>query len=225
LQQSSTADTSILRNLLDKIPDDLFGGQHQSSKVDELQQNATTAQMQNLQVSPKDPEEYTVYVQNIFRQIMPVIEWHDGLMKDISNATDKIPVLPKILEQLEEQLSMFIFSLIAPFIIPIIHQIGAELKTGSEEIIQSSVNEQHIVFDDSRSTDPTHSMLSKDHFSNVGLPLRLSLRTFPVRPSYRPNRLTPWYRFLMKLLAEPPPTLSAGLFPRSWRRSTMRALT
>ncbi|KEZ42324.1 hypothetical protein SAPIO_CDS5488 [Scedosporium apiospermum] len=167
LQQSSTADTSILRNLLDKIPDDLFGGQHQSSKVDELQQNATTAQMQNLQVSPKDPEEYTVYVQNIFRQIMPVIEWHDGLMKDISNATDKIPVLPKILEQLEEQLSMFIFSLIAPFIIPIIHQIGAELKTGSEEIIQSSVNEQHIVFDDSRSTDPTHSMLSKDHFSNI----------------------------------------------------------
>lgn len=167
LQQSTKADTSFLRELLDKIPDGVFGGQHQSSKVDEFQQNATNAQMQNMNVSPREPEEYTRYVQNMFRQIMPVIEWHDDLMKNISNAMERIPVLPKILEQLEEQLSMFIFSIIAPFILPIIQQIGAELKTGSEEIIESSQKEQHIVFNDSNSTDPTHSMLSKDHFSNI----------------------------------------------------------
>ena len=42
-----------------------------------------------------------------------------------------------------------------------------ELATGSSEIIQSSKEKQLIVFRDDRSTNPTHSMLSKDHFSNI----------------------------------------------------------
>lgn len=42
-----------------------------------------------------------------------------------------------------------------------------ELATGSSEVIQSSKDKQLIVFHDDHSTDPTHSMLSKDHFSNI----------------------------------------------------------
>ncbi|KAF7532790.1 hypothetical protein G7Z17_g13597 [Cylindrodendrum hubeiense] len=167
LQEGSQADTSILRDLLDKIPDGIFGDKHQSDRLDELQTNATQAQMENTTVSPREPEEFTVYIQNVFRQVMPAIEFHDDIMKSISAAVEKIPVLPKVIEQLEEQLSTFIFSLIAPFIIPLIHQIKNELKTGSEEIIGSSEREQHIVFHDDNSSDPTHSMLSKDHFSNL----------------------------------------------------------
>ncbi|KAH7001479.1 heterokaryon incompatibility protein Het-C-domain-containing protein [Ilyonectria destructans] len=167
LQQGSQADTSMLRDLLDKIPDGIFGDKHQSERVDELQSNATQAQMENTTVSPREPEEFTVYIQNVFKQVMPAIEFHDEIMKGISAAFEKIPVLPKVIEQLEEQLSVFIFSLIAPFIIPLIHQIRSELKTGSEEIIESSEREQHIVFEDDNSSDPTHSMLSKDHFSNI----------------------------------------------------------
>ena len=87
----------------------------------------------------------------------------------VSTAMEKIPVLPKILEQLEEQLSMFVFGLMAPFVVPVIHQIRNELRTGSDEIIESSKREQHIVFHDDNCTDPTHSMLSKDHFSNVSI--------------------------------------------------------
>lgn len=71
------------------------------------------------------------------------------------------------IQQLEDQLSVFVFSLIAPFIVPVIDQIKNELRTGSDEIIASSQNEQHIVFNDDEGTDPTHSMLSKDHFSNA----------------------------------------------------------
>ena len=69
----------------------------------------------------------------------------------ISAAFEKIPILPKIIEQLEEQLIVFCFSIIAPFIVPLIRQIRSELKTGSEEIIQSSKNEQHIVWENDRS--------------------------------------------------------------------------
>lgn len=62
---------------------------------------------------------------------------------------------------------MFVFSLIAPFVLPVINQVKVELNTGSSEIIQSSKDKQLIVFHDDYSSDPTHSMLSKDHFSNV----------------------------------------------------------
>lgn len=87
------------------------------------------------------------------------------MCQGISAAFEKIPILPKIVEQLEEQLTQFVFSIMAPFIVPLIRQLRAELKTGSDEIIQSSKNEQHIVFEKDNWSDPTHSMLSKDHFS------------------------------------------------------------
>lgn len=100
---------------------------------------------------------------------MPVIEWHDNIVKKINNAVEKIPVLPKIKEQLGDQMSIFIFSIIAPLILPVIRQIRNEMKTGSDELIASSEKEQFVVFNDDNSTDPTHSMLAKDHFSNVSL--------------------------------------------------------
>ncbi|KOS18990.1 hypothetical protein ESCO_000546 [Escovopsis weberi] len=166
LIESQSADTSLLRDLLSRIPSGIFG-RNESEEVDEIQSNATAAQMENVAVSPRDPEEFTIYVGKIYEQIMPVIRFHDRIIKDISNAVEKIPILPKIIEQLEEQLSVFVFSIIAPFIVPLIDQIKNELKTGSEEIIHSSESEQHIVFNDDDSSDPTHSMLSKDHFSNI----------------------------------------------------------
>ena len=150
------------------IPDGIFGGEHKSDKLDEIQANAATSQVQEMSVSPREPEEYTKHIQEVFQNIMPAIEFHDNIMKSISTAMDHIPVLPKILEQLEEQLSKFVFSIIAPFILPVIKQIRNELRTGSDEIIQSSEREQHIVFEDDDSSNPTHSMLSKDHFTNVG---------------------------------------------------------
>ncbi|XP_044719855.1 heterokaryon incompatibility protein het-C domain-containing protein [Hirsutella rhossiliensis] len=167
LQESKNADTSVLRDLLDKIPDGLFGGKKQSNRIDEIQSEANTAQLQGMSVSPKDPEEFTVYVGQVFRQVMPAIQFHDDIMKSITSAVEKIPVLPKIIEQLEEQLSKFVFSVIAPMVVPLIHQIRNELRTGSGEIVHSSEQEQHIVFEDDGSSDPTHSMLSKDHFSNI----------------------------------------------------------
>lgn len=167
LQQSQNTDTSLLRNLLDKIPDGLFGGDDKKSKMDDIQQNASAAQVEQMSVSPRDPEEYTLYVQQVFRQVMPAIEFHDEILQSVTEAIEKIPILPQIVEQLEEQLSVFVFSVIAPFVVPVINQVKNELRTGSDEIIQSSENEQLIVFNDDESTDPTHSMLSKDHFSNI----------------------------------------------------------
>lgn len=170
LQGSQNTDTSILRNLLDMIPDGIFGGDDKKGKMEQIQSNATAAQMQQMSVSPREPEEYTMYIQNVFRQVMPAIEFHDEILKGITEAIENIPILPKLIEQLEDQLSVFVFSVMAPFVVPVINQVKNELRTGSAEIIESSKNEQLIVFNDSHCSDPTHSMLSKDHFSNVSAP-------------------------------------------------------
>lgn len=167
LKDSKNSDTSMLRDLLDKIPDGFFGDKHESDKVHELQENASSAQVQNMSISPREPEEFTEYISQAYQQVMPAIEFHDEVMKAITSAIEKIPVLPKVVEQLEEELSRFVFSIIAPFIVPLIQNIKNELMTGSNEIIHSSEQEQHIVFSDDNATDPTHSMLSKDHFTNV----------------------------------------------------------
>ncbi|KAI0468528.1 heterokaryon incompatibility protein Het-C-domain-containing protein [Xylaria cf. heliscus] len=167
LQQHSQDDTSILADLLDKIPDGVFGGTDEKQKMNDIQDNAHAAQMENTSISPREPEEFTRYAQQVFQQIMPAIEFHDDLMKSITKAIENIPILPQIIEQLEEQLSMWVFTIIAPFVLPIISQVKNELATGSSEIIASSENEQHIVFNDDECSDPTHSMLSKDHFSNI----------------------------------------------------------
>jgi Heterokaryon incompatibility protein Het-C len=69
--------------------------------------------------------------------------------------------LPELIEQVTNEINIFVFSLLAPFVLPIINQVKEELATGSSEIIQSSKEKQHIVFHDDYSSDPTHSMLSK----------------------------------------------------------------
>lgn len=159
--------TSMLKDLLGQVPSGLFGGEDQAGKADELQANAQAAQMQNMHISPKEPEEWTQMLDNVSKQIYPILEFHDDIMGQITETIEKIPILPDLLENLQDQINVFVFSLLAPFVVPIIKQVKNELATGSSEIIKSSRDKQHIVFSDDSCSDPTHSMLSKDHFSNV----------------------------------------------------------
>lgn len=158
---------SVVQDLLNKLPSSLFGGKDEAGKADELQQNAQAAQMANTQISPREPEEWANYISDCQKQIYPILEWHDEIMKTITETIDQIPVLPELIEQIQDQINVFVFSLLAPFVLPIIRQVKAELSTGSAEIIKSSEEQQHIVFNDDNCSDPTHSMLSKDHFSNI----------------------------------------------------------
>ncbi|CAO1605666.1 hypothetical protein XANCAGTX0491_009172 [Xanthoria calcicola] len=165
--QSGGNNTSILQDLLNQVPSGLFGGKDEAGKADELQMNAQAAQMQNTHITPREPEAWTRQLEETQRQIYPILEWHDEMMQSITETIEKIPILPDLIEQLQEQLNVFVFGLLAPFVLPIINQVKTELNTGSSEVIQSSKDKQLIVFHDDYSSDPTHSMLSKDHFSNI----------------------------------------------------------
>jgi hypothetical protein len=169
LQEGGNGDTSLLKELLSSIPSGIFGGKDQAGKADELQANATAAQMTHMRITPRQPEAFTRQMQQVSQEILPIIQWHDEIMQSITEAIEKIPVLPALIEQIEDEINIFVFSLLAPLILPIINQIKTELNTGSSEVIQSSKDKQLIVFHDDHSSDPTHSMLSKDHFSNVSV--------------------------------------------------------
>lgn len=167
--EAQKKDTSTLKSLLMKLPSGIFSGKDSdpAQQAEQLQANAQAQQMANLSVSPRDPKQITIQMESLRQQIYPVLEFHDRIMKAISSAISKIPILPDLLDKISEQLNIWVFTLIAPFILPIIRQVKQEVEGGSSAVIKSSKDAQHIVFNDPYATDPTHSMLSKDHFSNV----------------------------------------------------------
>ncbi|KAL4930574.1 Het-C domain-containing protein [Aspergillus undulatus] len=166
--QNGSPSDSFLQDLLSKIPDGLIGNSNEKvGRMDELKAESNNARERNKHVSPREPEEWANYLDDVQKQIYPVLEWHDDLLKSINEAIEKIPVLPELIEQVSEQISVAVFSILAPYVLPILKQVKTELQTGSSEVIQSSREQQHIVFNDDSCSDPTHSMLSKDHFSNV----------------------------------------------------------
>ncbi|KAJ5233434.1 uncharacterized protein N7469_005200 [Penicillium citrinum] len=147
ISESEGDSPSLLQDLLSKIPSGLLGdNDDQSGKMDDFKSKADDARQNNQNISPREPEEWTRYLDDVHKQIYPVLQWHDELLQKINQAIEKIP---------------------PPYVLPIIKQVKSELETGSSEVIQSSREQQHIVFNDDSCSDPTHSMLSKDHFSNI----------------------------------------------------------
>ncbi|PTU22228.1 hypothetical protein P175DRAFT_0501086 [Aspergillus ochraceoroseus IBT 24754] len=166
--QNDSPSQSLLQGLLSKIPDGLIGDSDDKvSKMDELKAQSENAKVESEHVSPREPEEWTRYLNDVQKQIYPILEWHDDIIKSINKAIENIPVIPDLIEQIQEQITVAVFSILAPYVLPILKQVKSELQTGSSEVIQSSREQQHIVFTDDSCSNPTHSMLSKDHFSNV----------------------------------------------------------
>lgn len=100
-------------------------------------------------------------------QIYPILQFRDKIVKAISRGIAKIPGLEKLIEHISETLTAFVLGLLAPFIRPIINQVSKALKDGSSGVINASSNSQLEPWDNPRCHDPTHSMLSKDHFTNI----------------------------------------------------------
>ncbi|RAH74012.1 Het-C domain-containing protein [Aspergillus aculeatinus CBS 121060] len=100
-------------------------------------------------------------------QIYPILEFRDKVVRKLTSIIEKIPGLEAVVEKITETLTVFIMSLLAPFIRPIINAASKSLQTGSSGVIDASGQHQYEPWTDPDCTDPTHSMLSKDHFANI----------------------------------------------------------
>jgi hypothetical protein len=101
------------------------------------------------------------------RKIYPILQFRDKVVKSISAIISKIPGLEKLLEHIGETLTAFVLGLLAPFVRPIIKQLSKTLKDGSAGIIGADAHSQLEPWKDPSCSNPTHSMLSKDHFTNI----------------------------------------------------------
>jgi hypothetical protein len=100
-------------------------------------------------------------------KIYPLLEFRDRVVRTISGIVSKIPGLEKMIDKISETVTLYIMGLLAPYIKPIIAAASNSLKTGSSTVVDASAKQQYLVWEDPHATDPTHSMLSKDHFSNI----------------------------------------------------------
>ncbi|KAI6798895.1 heterokaryon incompatibility Het-C [Hortaea werneckii] len=105
--------------------------------------------------------------QQVIAKIYPLLAFRDRVVRSIAGFVEKIPGLEKMIETISEKVTLFVMGLLAPYIKPLIAAASNALKQGSGTVVSASQKQQYIVWDDPTSSDPTHSLLSKDHFSNV----------------------------------------------------------
>ncbi|KAJ5121630.1 uncharacterized protein N7515_009591 [Penicillium bovifimosum] len=105
--------------------------------------------------------------QETIAKIYPILAFRDKVMRSLSSIIEKIPGLESLVEKVSETLTIVIMSLLAPFIRPLIKAASNSLQTGSAGVIDASGKHQYEPWTDPHCTDPTHSLLSKDHFANI----------------------------------------------------------
>ncbi|BFZ57788.1 hypothetical protein PYCC9005_004842 [Savitreella phatthalungensis] len=105
----------------------------------------------------------TTDVDAIVRKIYPVMAFRDRFAKGLSALFDKIPGLNTLIDKITETVTLFVLSTIQPFVKPVVERVTGTLQTGSALVTSNAA--QNEVFDNPHSSDPTHSMLAKDHFS------------------------------------------------------------
>ncbi len=121
---------------------------------------ATPGAMQNIPGTNIDPVK-------VAKQIYPILEFRDKVVKMIALTIEKIPGLEALVERITDTLTAFVLSLLAPFVRPIINAVSNQLSSGSGGVIDASGRSQYEPWTDPHCSDPTHSLLSKDHFSNI----------------------------------------------------------
>lgn len=100
-------------------------------------------------------------------QIYPILAFRDNVVRKLTSIIEKIPGLEAAVEKISDTLTVFVMSLLAPFVRPLISAASNSLQTGSAGVIDASGKHQYEPWTDPMCTDPTHSLLSKDHFSNI----------------------------------------------------------
>lgn len=111
----------------------------------------------------KRPEDMSP--QELHATLWQILEFRDNIVKKIEKTIQKIPGLGPLIEKLMDGISVFVFTILEPFLKPILKTATSGLSSASAEVIDN--HDQYEVFNDARASDPTHSFLSKDHFNLI----------------------------------------------------------
>ena len=92
-------------------------------------------------------------------QIYPILAFRDKVVRTISSIIEKIPGLEALVDRIVETLTVFVLSLLAPFVKPVINGISKALQSGSSEVLDSSAKHQFEVWTNAplHRPDPLHA--------------------------------------------------------------------
>ena len=74
----------------------------------------------------------------IAKQIYPILEFRDKVVKLLAVTIEKIPGLEVLVQKITETVTLFVLSLLAPFIRPVINAVAKQLKAGSNSVVDAS---------------------------------------------------------------------------------------
>ncbi|RPD82107.1 heterokaryon incompatibility Het-C [Lentinus tigrinus ALCF2SS1-7] len=143
-----------LRDIISKLP--IGGGDDDKmGQADDMQAKAKAYNFDPDNVAPPEVRE----------QLWQLLKWRDDIYRDIIKKIEMIPGLSDLIENLTNALNAFVYTVLAPYVTPILKQVTEVLTEGSKAVIDTE--DQYEVFDDSNASDPSHSLLSKDHFALI----------------------------------------------------------
>ncbi|KAH9858257.1 heterokaryon incompatibility protein Het-C-domain-containing protein [Lenzites betulinus] len=144
-----------LKAILSKLP---IGGSDTNDKMGEAGSMEEKAKAYNFDPNNVAPPE-------VREQLWQLLKWRDGIFRDIIAKIEMIPGLSDLIDGLTNALNAFVYTVLAPYLTPILKQVTDVLSEGSKAVIDS--DDQYEVFDDPNASDPSHSLLSKDHFALI----------------------------------------------------------
>ncbi|KAJ3571563.1 hypothetical protein NP233_g3672 [Leucocoprinus birnbaumii] len=147
------SNVSAFQAILGKLP--IGGGNDKMNQTQEMQEEAKAYQFDPDNIAPPEVQ----------RRLLDLLKWRDNIMRDVTETIEKIPGLSDLVESFENALNAFVYTILAPYLVPIITSVTGVLNEGSSAVINS--DDQYRVFDDPDASDPSHSILSKDHFGLI----------------------------------------------------------
>ncbi|KAF8599907.1 heterokaryon incompatibility Het-C [Ceratobasidium sp. AG-I] len=97
--------------------------------------------------------------------VFEVLKWHDEIAQVVTEIIQHIPALEYLLGTLADVMTIYVYATLEPLLSPILQNLTAQLQEASAAI--TNTPDQQDVFTNPGASNPSHSLLSKDHFELI----------------------------------------------------------
>ncbi|KAJ9627333.1 hypothetical protein H2203_003795 [Taxawa tesnikishii (nom. ined.)] len=118
----------------------------------------------------------------LWQALEPAFALHDRiarwLLESESSVDLNVPWLSEAMDNIHKYIDEFVYQYLSRFIQPAIQEMRKAVAAGREQILadeQKLDKEKDIYTDGSINSDPSHSIIAKDHFSNCLNPAAVSM--------------------------------------------------
>lgn len=116
-------------------------------------------------------EQYKKVPNSLWQKVEPAFRLRDNIARWLTeNISINIPIISGLIASLSEAIDEFVFAILGVFVKPIIDEIRKILTKQKELLLQEEEKikdaNESIFASGSKSHDPTHTQLAKDHFDS-----------------------------------------------------------